>query len=678
MKNLNNTQKSGQVTIFVIIGVILIIVVTFLLSNSKFELFESKETKLINQVSDIVDACIKTNSEQGLFLLGMQAGYVTLEPSQIAVPRSYIDLGFKVPSWEVAPNEVPTINSMEYELDQFIQDNAMNCISGNLNALNDIFDFEYKNNLQVNSKINQNNVVVESNLPITFSEKNSEEKVNIESYYLKLDDNNLGDLYNLAIEVYSTEQKNDILSNLVLDQIYSASDYSSKESMPTEGLSFSCAKRIWTKQQLKSNLVNLNNNNFKFLHFEDTYSIQDLYDSTFNDIQVSSDAAQYYENFYTFKLDDPKSSFKNYKVEVSMPTTDVTKKGNYFQKDRFRNFEVTPNDGEVIQSTDMKVDIGLGEIPIPCVQLFHHLYTLDYDVLVKITDLSEDGDNNIFQFPLRIQINNNAPSNEIPFTLPTETDNQLTATNSKFCAHQNRNTEQLIYAIDKNTQEAIDGVNITYKCLSLSCDVGKTSKPFYRGFERTYAQSSLNTDLPYCVGGTLSGEKKGYFSTKLIIDSSGDNPNPNGYEDLIMIPTKSFKLNEDTVFAVFNGGSGKRIETEDDGMMFISIKNKEHGFSSQALWPTQEGIMDELEFLELDDAVYDVSVILTNENYNLNGIFEIKDWKPEIFRGNTLQIIIPAITEELEDEQFISFYETSNKLVTGEIDLGIEYGIKFQ
>ncbi len=190
----------------------------------------------------------KQNAETGLFLLGMQGGFIELDQTQLSVPRSFIDLGFKIPSWEITPNKVPTISSMQSQLNNYVQTNAMNCISGNLGALDDIFDFEYENNLEVKSNINKNNVAIESNLPITFTEKNSEEFLNIESYFLKIENNNLGDLYNLGLEIYSTEQQKDILSNLVLDQIYSASDYSTRESMPTEGMSFSCAKEFGQNQ----------------------------------------------------------------------------------------------------------------------------------------------------------------------------------------------------------------------------------------------------------------------------------------------------------------------------------------------------------------------------------------------------------------------------------------------
>ena len=619
-------NKNGQVTIFVVIGVILIIVVVFLLSNSKIDFFESKETKLISQVTDIVDSCIKENSNRGAFLLGIQGGYIELDDSQLAVPRSYIDLGFKIPSWEILPNKVPTISSMQTELNEYIQNNAMNCISGNLNTLDDLFDFEYENNLQVKTKINKNNIIVESNLPITFSEKNSDELLNIESYLYKLEDNNLGDLYSLGIEIYSTEQQNDILSNLVLDQIYSASDYSSKFSMPTEGMSFSCAKKVWTKSQLKNNLVSLNNNNFKYLYFEGTQPITQLYDSTFNDEILPVSAASYYDNYYTFTLTDTKSSFSNYKVEISMPTTQSTQNGNYFQKDRFRTFDVSPSNGEIIQSTDMKVDIGIGAIPIPCVQLFHSLYTLDYDLLVKITDYSNDN-KNIFQFPLRVQINNNAPSSEIPFTLPsTNQDTQLTATDAKFCASENRLYSERIYAVDKTTQQPINGAKINYKCVALSCDLGETKKQTYRGFEVSQ-ESLLSTNLPYCVGGTLTAKKEGYFSTKTRLDTNPSAPkNTQGHQRIELISKKSFQLNENSIFVSYpSSGGGKRIETEDDGMMFISIKNKEYDFSSQGLWPTEIGVMDTLEFLEIEDIIYEVSVVLTNSDSELIGIFELKN-----------------------------------------------------
>ncbi|NQZ84540.1 MAG: hypothetical protein HRU03_02380 [Nanoarchaeales archaeon] len=684
--SLNNIKhKNGQVSIFIVIGIILIVVVTFLISNSNFELFESKETKLINQVTDIVDFCIQKHAEQGLFILGIQGGTIQLSQAQLSIPRNHIDLGFKIPSWELGLNQVPTISSMQTQLNEHIQDSAQVCIISNLDKLSDIFEFQDFQELQIESKINQNNVVIESNFPITFSQINSESVLSTENYFLKLENNNLGDLYKLAVEIYSTETRNDILSNLVLDQIYSAGDYSTKNSMPTEGFSFSCAKRVWTKTQLKSNLVNLNNNNFKLLHFEGTMPIDNLYDVILNDETFQEDSVNYYKNFYTFTLEDTSSSFKNYKVEISMPTTQSTQKGNYFQKDRFRNFEVTPSDGELVQSTDMKIDVGGGKfglsIPIPCVQLFHHLYTLDYDLLVKITDYSEDGNKNIFQFPLRVEINNNAPSSETPFTLPQTTQNtKLTATDTKFCAPENRMREELIYVVDKNTDETLDNANVTYECVALSCNVGSTSRAGTHGVYTT-AESSLKTNLPYCVGGTLTAKKEGYFSTKTRLDTNPSAPkNTQGHQRIELISKKSFQLNENSIFVSYpSSGGGKRIETEDDGMMFISIKNKEYDFSSQGLWPTEIGVMDTLEFLEIEDIIYEVSVVLTNSDSELIGIFELKNWTPQIHNGNSIKIIIPATMNELKEENFIDFYEISNKLVKGELNIGGEnYGISFE
>lgn len=670
-------NKSGQVSIFIVIGVILVLVVTFLLVNSKFELFVSTETKLMNQVSDVVDTCIKDSTEQGLFLIGNQGGFVELSKIQLANPFSYTDVGFKIPSWEVEPNPVPTISSMENEINSHVRKKALLCIQRNLKALDDVFDFQYKDNLQIRSSINQNNVIVESNFPITFSEKNSEEIMTIESFFLKIEDLPLGDLYNLALEIYSSEQKYDILSNLVLDQIYSASEYTTKYSLPTEGFSFSCAKRVWTKTQLKENLINLNNNNFRYLQFNGTYPLSELRKETnFKPELGTGHFNEYYDNFYIFPLDDVKPSFENYQVETFVPATDVTQNGNYFQRNRFREFEVTPSDGELVQSTDMKVDVGAGKIPIPCVQLYHHLYTLDYDLIIKLTDLHKDGNKYTFQFPLRVEINNNAPASELPFVIPTPDSEKSLATSTKFCSEDSRQFPLKIFAIDQITGKAIDGVNISYKCLNLNCDVGVTEKPSFRGIERTYATPTLDEKFPFCIGGKVTGKKEGYYSTTKMIntDASLLTKSPAPYHDLEMIPTKTFKVDIGSVLAVY-GNAGKRLRDEEDGSMFISVKNKQYKeFKTQAMWPSEEGIMDTLEFLDIEGMTYDVSVVLTDGDYQLRGIFDIKDWSPDIHAGNGISITIPGSTEPLQEDKFIEFYDASNAIVK----LGDTYGIKFK
>jgi len=656
-------KKKGQVSVFVIIGIILVLVVSFLFVNSKFEIFVDHETKIMNQISDVVDSCLQKSAKDGVFQLGFQGGVIEIPKIKALDPRKFSDLGFKVPNWDSESGDIPVVSSMEIELVTYIQNEGYNCIVSNLNTLSDIFEMEVDENLIVSSQINDENVIVDAFLPITFSEIGSDEILSIDSFYVKLDSKRLGDMYNLATQIYSIEGREHFVENLVLDQIYSASDYTSKNAMPSEGMSFSCTPRVWTIPQLAENLQNLNNNNFKYLYFEGTRPIDDVINANLNDEFGTTYMKAYFDSFYKFELPETRPTYENYRVEVFMPETNFLIGG--------KTFEVTPSDGNIVQSIDMKVDVAGGKMPIPCVQIFHHLYTLDYDLIVKITDYNEDGNRFVFQFPLRVEIEDNTPKRSVPF--PMLNVEKVTATSAKFCSGPERKYPLRIFSLDANTGDVLDGVNISYKCMNLFCDIGQTSKPFYHGFQSVYSQSVLETEFPFCVNGEVIAEKEGYYraKTRVTTDDSLIGASPTPYYDLELIPLKEFKVDLGSFLVVYGGG-GHRVRDESDGQIFITIQNKEHDFTTQVLWPTEDGIMDTLQFLDVEDMAYNVSVLFTDSEYELRGIFDIKNWQPDIHSGNEFFVTIPASSSVLTEETFIEFYEESNILVLEDSTYGLE------
>lgn len=674
--------KKGQVSVFVIVGIILIIVTAFLFFNSKFDILVDSDTRMKNQVSDIVKECISDYASTGTFLLGFQGGRIDLGRDITIDPRRYIDFGFKIANWDSQNGDVPTIASMETELDDYILSGSYACITTNLAALEDSMDINISDRFVIESEINNENVVITASLPIRFNEKNSPEVLSVEDYYVKLDSVRLGDLYDLAIEIYNLEESTDFVEDLVLDQIYSASDYTSTTSMPSEGMLLSCGKRIWTIPQLKENLANLNNNNFKYLHFEGTYPLaQSKMDANLNEDLGTEDLKAYYESHYTFSLDNSKRSFSNYGVEVMMPSTEVTGEGGIFQRYPYREFEVTPSSGNIVKSMDFKVDFG-AKMPIPCIQIFHHLYNLDYDLIVKLTDYSDDGNKYTFQFPLRVRIQNNNPK-DLP-AAPLINQDKLTATNEEYCrsddvvdkvtTRMNVNGEIVeeekdyvqessmkyparVFVKDHNGEYLTD-VNISYRCMALSCDMGQTSKPTYMGYIRNDAIPYLETNFPFCVNGELIATKTGFHDAKLRIDTTSellDRENLISY-DLELKPVKTFDINIDNILIVPKElQTSRRIFDENDGYVFITIENEVLDFESSAIWPNEEGFLDSLTFVDEIGIPYNLSVIYADKDYNLKGIMEIEGWTPDVKSGNKIEFIIPASTKAIDQDNYVEF-----------------------
>lgn len=675
-------KKSAQISIFVLISAIIVLVSVFIFFSSKYDFFVSHETQIKNSVSDVVKDCIEKEAETGVFLLGFQGGYIEVPKDVLANPKRNTNLGVKIPNWDSERGVIPTIDSMQSELNIYVSNNSLSCIKSNLKSLDESLIIEIlEEDLEVKSQINKENVDIEASLPITIREKNSQEVIAINEYFVKLDSVRLGDMYNLAVEIYNVEVQSNFLEELTLDQIYSASDYSSAISMPGEGMSFTCNKRVWTIPQLKSNLINLNNNNFKYLYIDGTYPIEYIYDANLNDEFGTKDLQNYFKSpvtGYVQSITNPVSSYKNYRAEFFVPTPLNLNRATYGFNDIFRTFEVTPSTGSTVKPMDFDIDLGV-KIPIPCIQIYHHLYSVDYDVMARLTDYSEDGNNFIFQFPLRVKIENNNPKVKPTSSILLE---PKTATNDKFCSNESRMYPYRIYAKDEYGNY-LSNVNISYKCISLTCDIGSTSKPRYEfnsNLERKFATPYIEANFPYCVNGKVIAKANGFHQiSQSRIDTTSQslvNEDTQPYLDVEMHSVKSFKMTDASFLIKFiEDGKGKRVLSEEDGFIYISLENKGLDFESEVMWPTEEGFLDTLSFINDESVVYNLSVIYVDSDYELKGVIEVKNFKLNINNGNELLFIIPATRGKVEESNYETFYSDMNLALQNPFG---EYGVSIR
>ena len=657
-------SKKSQVTIFIVIGVILVIVMAFLISSNT-DLLVSRDTKIKNQISDIVKSCIDDSGRRGAFLLGFQGGVIEISDQIKANPNYYTDFGYKIPNWDSERIGIPTINSMTKELTNFVKSNALTCINSNLKSLEDHYKINNSNELDLNVEINDENIILLGNLPIIFNEINSDEIFRVDDFYVKLDGIRLGSLFKLATDIITKERSTHFYEELVLDQIYSASDYSDrKHSMPSEGMSLSCVPQVWTINQLKQTLAALNNNNFNYLYFEGTYPIKDKLE------KLDKNYQKYYNAHYNIKLNNNDNTYKNFQVNTIMPSSDISGSKNYFQRYPYRTFKVSPNSGEIVKPTKMKVDISGGKMPIPCVQIYHHVYDLDYDLIIKIVDKNEDGSNFFFQFPMRIMIKNNNPKILGDTTVPTPKINQR---QKDYCETKNLKYPLQVYAKDTKTDEFISGVNLSYTCINANCkNIGVTKKPMYRqGIIRQDSIPYSKENYPFCIGGLIKGEKEGYHFGTLRVDTTKDNLlNTQGTYDINMIPTLKYKIDKST-FLMINKETkqGTRVYSKSDGYVLLSIENKDLQFNSFVTYPN-EGYFDTLTLLDDDSINYTATAMFIDANQNLRGILEYDNWKPDLSGGNELQITIPSSISSI-DENFLDFYNYMNSVKNDN-----PYGIK--
>lgn len=656
--------NKSQIGIFVVIAVVLLLVSVFLISQDSFDFFSTQQAPSPESpFVDIVNFCIEDFGREGVFKLGFQGGTINISPQIANNPNRFTEFGFKIPNWDTQSGGIPTIESMEEELSKYIFENAKGCISSNLANLTDEFDITYDfENFNVIPQINKENVQFTVEFPIEVSRKNSEERISVRDYFINLENVRLGNLYELALEIYNLESQTYFFEELVLDQIYSSSDYSSPLSMPSEGMSFTCSKRFWTKDQLKSNLANLNNNNFPYLYFEGTYFNDLVFDANLNSELGTEQYREYYNRNYRFNLPNTQASFSNYRVSVLKPSVEITGDEGYLQSYPFRTFEVTPSSGQLIKPISMKINLGT-KIPIPCIQIYHHLYTLDYDLIITLDDMNEDGNGYFFRFPMRIQIEDNIPKTR-SFNSPSVSLQEFTANNEVYCADEQRIYPVDILVKDIRSDNYLSNVNISYNCINLMCeDLGYTQRPFFRDIERINALPKLETNVSFCLGGQVIANKEGYHQipNKQRLDTRPDliGRDINLQYFVEMVPLKSFPITEETFFAIFREtNEGYRVFDERDGSFFITIENQEYNFLSEGMWPNDGTFLNNISFINMPGEIkYNISIIFVGPDLELRGFIDYSNYSIDINSGIDLRLVVPASTQEITTESFLEFYD---------------------
>jgi len=196
-------HKRGQITIFIIMGIVLLVVVSFLLYYES-ELSQRDKgidiSKLPSDVAPVkvfIDSCIKQVVEDGIVWVSLQGGYYEVmngyNYSFISVPY-YFHLG---------DNNFPEKNIIEKEFSKYINDNLLKCVN-NFEAFREmgyeIITEDISSDTSLGKTIN-----IEINFPITI--KKGESTTKIKDFYYN-QDFNFDKLYNILLDFAEEHQKN--------------------------------------------------------------------------------------------------------------------------------------------------------------------------------------------------------------------------------------------------------------------------------------------------------------------------------------------------------------------------------------------------------------------------------------------------------------------------------------
>lgn len=444
-------KRKGQVTIFIILAVLIIgaVIAFFMLRSSNV----SSIPKEMQPVYNYYLSCLEQNAQQGISLLGEQAGYIYVDKLDFSPASSYKPFssqlnffGQPVPYWMyVSGNNVlkiqkPTLTSMEKELKTYSENNVGNCDFSEFYAQG--FNIEMSE-ATTQVQINENSVDVLVKSPITIQFENQSVTLSEHEFSIQ---SKLGKFYSLASNVYDYEMQNSFLEAYSLDvmRLYA----------PVSGVELTCSPKVFSKEQITKNLtealaanigaLKLRGNYYDMANEENKYFVTDIGQSVSENVNFI-----YSPNWST-------------KIEISGDTV-----------------------AKPVGNQQGLAMLGFCYVP------YKFVYDIDFPVLVQFYD-----ENEIFQFPIAVVIKQNQPREAI------ESSSNGDEIKSPVCNYPNQDVS--IYTYDSLSEPV--KAKLSFKCLNSECDVGETT---IQGSDAVFKGV-----VPQCVNGFIVASAEGYVDGK--------------------------------------------------------------------------------------------------------------------------------------------------------------------
>ena len=570
-------KKKGVITPFIIVGIVLLLMVGLLVLMRNYTYTGQFVPSSLVPATSYAQECVEQVTDDGLFFLRTQGGYIYLPDKISKDPEAYINLGLKVPYWFYNyQDRYPLINDMELDMERYINENLVGCLNNFESVEHDlnIMNPENISSLKVDVSINKRDVTVNVNIPIKFKSAQGPKVYNFPKISITKD-TELREMYELAKQIMRIENKDGFLEGYVFDMIAS-SDY-----MPHEGLEITCEPRIWEIIDLEKYLQSLIMHNIKFLTFENTN-----YEET---------GIDYYDKLY--KVDLGIGDYSNIKVNT------------IYNPQWPLHMDVTPKDSGVVKP----IEYAISRFLFNCFKIYHHKYSVEFPIMFQL--VANDNPEEIFYFATPVLMKRDEPNRfgEVP-TWPEEVDR----TRSKdYCRNdvevsiykvdmagnivvqpsieKKRKARLDVYAIDKTLgfpEGVLDDVDIKFHCVKFRCDMGKTSIPKIDGLYLG-EEPMLSALYPYCHNGYIIAEKEGYLTAreKITINEEDAEAGLITTVNMELKPLKDFEY-EFVVVEDHNNIITERPLKEEEGILLM-INSPENSYEETIYYPLDED--EELE-----------------------------------------------------------------------------------
>ena len=546
------SSKKAQITIFIVIGIIILIGTSFIfyVYSQKSDEGQPIETALEfeyqgqEEIYNYVTACMKPAVLEGLEIMRLRGGHIFVSPSEdfllikdsrdrvvklingsLKVVQDPDSVGNAVPYWVGNGYvDIPSIEFLENELELYAELETAKCVA-NLDKFREQgYDIEFGTlDIDVDMK---NAVVVDMEMPLKVSRNDLSFELGRFSYQVPV---NWEKILDAATDIALFESANMYMEDFTMQMIsvYSAPDENMLPPVSSTIPSMDCDSITWDKDEVHARLMAIMRKNTGNIRIKNTNN-QKLTSSN-NETQNYYDSLEFdiLENGDTLKIDH------RYNPSWGM------------------NFGIKPIAGNEIRG-DITHATGIPMLSSFCSVKYNFKYSVEYPVQVRIEDMNsadidpftnsyDDAGGYQFSIPLRVVVYGNQKREFVPkspklvafeqaaFEAAEKMD--IDAQDLLFCDEDQRLTDNITVTVrDIYTNQPVEGVDLFFQ-LPYEADTCFIA--------RTEEDGTATSRYPVCHNCLLKLSRQGYAMNKHYMSTDKDQKSFNYYIE----PMNDLKLN---------------------------------------------------------------------------------------------------------------------------------------
>lgn len=550
----------GQVTLFVILGIVILLIGGFLLyiySQQKEAIITPDRTTVSKQFEPVqlfVEDCMESVARDAVVRLGKHGGYIDPNDAYLSGRAFYVnpedqtesDLAYLSQDEEKAiaywfysydytgcdncmmMSQAPYLDEIERQVSVYVSENIDFCLENMDKFRQQGYDIVLGESMYVKTTIRDEDILIESIYPINITYQNS--KASIDRYIATVDIPLLK-YYELAMNITTQEYESQFLEGLNSYLLLSYSGLDSELLPPLYAYTSEYSIVFWAKSSVESNMRQL------------LMSYVPL-------MQVAG--AKNYKQITNDNLTLLEKNFIDLIILDLFPDRDLSKTEiSFIYTGQDLAMDIQPSKDELLGPFEDYGESGSYSIAPPeKSNSYQFFYDISYPVIVEIKDEYKPGQYYTFMFALESNIKQNLPLKEwwnatkrpllagpelfsMGFNDPLTGQKITDPRTGKKYDYKERVQEKLICnpqmrvsgevylkTYDAATQQPLEDVDVIFGCGNYAtCPMGKTEHDAILDVE------SFNDKMPICMNGYVQLKKYGYKEKNVKLTTSSSKVN---------------------------------------------------------------------------------------------------------------------------------------------------------